>query len=500
MFSTRVSTRLMMAASALLLSACASSIAYIPPQETVSTQWSVLTQSNTNNAAHVQVQDAASNETWWTIFHDPQLDRLVRQGLLKNHDLAAASAAADAADFDAGVAQSALFPRVDGSASIGRTRAGPAKSDLDTVSRIGAQGSFDIDPAGGNRRRQEAALAESDAARAERDRVRSELIADIALNYIRLISAKRQLAITQMNLDDQQKNLRITTGQRAQGAVSDLEVSRAKAQVEATSARIPQLQTQVTTFMNQLGVLTGVQPGTLNTLLQIQRTIPDVPQNIVVSTPISTIRQRPDIRETERRLARDTALHEAAIAAMYPSLSLSAFYGKGDSLNAGNFTPWNIAAGSLMPLIDFGRIRNQINAADARKQEAFHNYQQAVLRGLADVENNMAAYINERTREQSLSASAVHEGDAAHIAGAQYTAGTTGQIDLLLAQENKLEADLALAQSQQALAEDLVHVFQSLGWGALAQAPLVIDGPRAPDEVVTEKFAKIGRMQPIVDR
>lgn len=490
-------------ATAFVLSACsAASPGYIAPKSDIAPQWSALEAPK----GRMAVRDDARDENWWLIFRDPQLDRLVRMALAQNHGLKAAQAAAEAANYEAGVARSALFPRLDATASAGRLRSGPFAGDTDTTARLGVQGSFDIDPAGGNRRRQEAALAEADAAVAERDRVRSAVIADVALSYIRLLSVKRQLNITQASLDEQNKHLRITRGQREEGAVSDLEVARAQAQAEGTAARLPQLKAQLASHIARLGVLSGMQTGPLNAMLQVRPEIPQVPARIAIARPVSVVRQRPDIRVAERRLARDAALREAAIAGMYPSLSLSAFYGRAHSKNAGGYSPWDIAASTLAPLIDFGRIRNQINASDARARQAMQAYEDTVLNGLAEVESNLSAYLNEQKRAEILSSAAGHERNAVQIAAAQYEGGAIGQIDLLIAESNRLQADLALALSQQAAAETLVRLFQSLGWGSLAPAPLRISPdasrptpvPTLEEAVQKSKRPKKG-MQPVMD-
>lgn len=479
--------RILAAAAVLSLSACSAAPYYTPPSRAdLPEGWRV---AGVLKSTRVETRDAdVSNEQWWRVFGDTRLDRLMEAALSGNQALRAAQARVDEADAQAGFAKGQLMPRIDATGSVTRGRSGPAKSDLDTVAQAGLQGSWDIDPAGGNRRRLEAALAEADAARAERDRIRAELVADTAIQYIRLAGARRQYALTQENLRAQSDSLQATEGQRAEGAISDLEVARARAQVAETRARLPALETQITVYTNRLAVLSGMQPQRLAPLLADVSRVPAAPQKAVIATPVATIAARPDIRVAERQLARDAALKEAASAQVFPSLSLAGFFGVADSRNVGGFNPWNLAASSLAPLINFGRIQRQIDAADAKQRQSFHQYQEAVLSALAEVEDALAAWINEQMRMESLAAAARSQGQARDIALEQFKAGAVDQLDLLIAEESRLNADIALAQSQTQVAENLALLYRAMGWGALAGAE-------------NEPMAPTGnqKMQPIAD-
>jgi len=286
---------------------------------------------------------------------------------------------------------------------------------------------------------------------------------EVARTYVQLRSLQQQRIITQRNLAMQEDTLNITKGQRKEGGVSNLEVARAQAQVDTTAARLPQIDAAISASIHRLSVLVNEPPRLLRQKLEQAKTIPDVKQEIVVGTPIQTIGKRPDVHAAERRLAESTALSGAAFAQLFPSLSLQGFFGRQDSLLYGNTSPWSAVASALLPIIDFGRIRGQINVADAREQQAFYTYQQTVLLAVEETENAFSAYINEQRRKKNLASAASEQAKATDVAREQYKAGVATQLDLLLAENSQLDAENQLVLSETAVADDLIQLYNALG-------------------------------------
>jgi outer membrane protein TolC len=215
--------------------------------------------------------------------------------------------------------------------------------------------------------------------------------------------------------------------------------------------------------MNRLNILCGQDPGALNHLLSAAQALPQVPQSVVIATPISAIERRPDVRAAERRLAEAAALSNAAFAEFFPKISLSGFLSTESSLQYGSGNPWSAAVNGVLPLLNFGRIRAGVNAADARQNQAFYNYQQTILLALEETENALTSYLNEQKRRDSLAVAAAEQDKAAIIAREQYKAGVASQLDLLTAEENKLDAENDLALSDAAVAENLITLYRALG-------------------------------------
>ncbi len=191
--------------------------------------------------------------------------------------------------------------------------------------------------------------------------------------------------------------------------------------------------------------------------------IPQVPTEQIVSLPINSIRTRPDVISAERKLAEATALNAAAFAEYFPNFSLEAFLGVSDSSIYGSASPWTATANALLPLINFGRIDAGVDAASARKQQAFYNYRQTVLLAVEETENALNAYVNEMKRKDELSEVAAIQAQAGNIAREQYRAGVASQLDLLTAERGQLDAEGEAVNSQALAAEKLMNLYKAFG-------------------------------------
>lgn len=456
------------------VSACAVGPDYVPPKDNLNDSWSAL--SGEKASPDIKTSNTGNRPgAWWQQFNDATLSALVKQALAGNHELKIAYARIAEARANAGYASSQLWPEIDANASLTRSSLNSfPKNEMDTVTQLGANGSWDIDPFGANWRQREAAGYSMEAAEQDYAQGRLNLIADVVRDYSHLRAAQQQRQLVLNNLETQRETLRITNALRKAQDVTDLDVARVKAQIAATQSRLPQIRTDIYTAMNRLCVLTGRQPGVIYDQLIEPKPMLSVPDNLVVLSPIATIAQRPDVHAAERRLAQASALSDAVFAQFFPHLSITAFYGEQHSKLFGALSPWNATVQGLFPLLDFGRIRAQMRGADARQLQAYHTYEQTVLLALEDTENSLNGYLDERRRNVSLHQVASEQTRAVNIATKQYKAGIVTQLDLLDAERNQLDAESNRVLSEQATIDNLIQLYHSLGQGATA--------PGKPDE------------------
>jgi outer membrane protein TolC len=181
------------------------------------------------------------------------------------------------------------------------------------------------------------------------------------------------------------------------------------------------------------------------------------------------VRNRPDIRQAERTLAAATAIQGVALSEMYPKLSLSTALGLGSkqtsTLLTGSSKTWSLGAGALLPLFDFGRIRADIDTADALQEQAFLTYQKTVLNALKEVENALVAYMQEKQRLDLITKSVAAQATATQLIDARYRNGLISFLEVLDAKRSLYTAQLAEAQSRAALSMDLVALYKALGGG-----------------------------------
>jgi len=194
---------------------------------------------------------------------------------------------------------------------------------------------------GGLRRSEEAAQADLEASEASLHDVQVSLVAEVALNYVELRSFQARLDIAKANAASQTETLQLTQWRAQAGLTSALDVEQARANLEQTRAQIPTLETGRTEAEHRLEILLGQRPGTLTNTLADSIGLPHLPARVTVGIPADTLRQRPDVRTAERKLAAETARIGVAEAERYPNFSLSGSLGlEAYGLGAGFGSVW----------------------------------------------------------------------------------------------------------------------------------------------------------------
>ena len=436
---------------------------YSEPQLAVPAGWSAGTGTD--------AMDAVLLARWWHGFGDPVLDRLVADALAANLDLAQARARLREARARRGVAGAALAPSVDASLSGSRSRSSGQSGSGSTreLYSAGFDASWELDVFGGLRRSVEAAQADLEASVESLSDTRVSLAAEVALNYIDLRTAEQRLAIAEESIASRGENHQIIRWRQQAGLVSELDLAQATTDLESTRAVLPPLRTAVIEAKNRLAVLLGRNPGELESLVHADRPIPLAAAEIVAAIPADTLRQRPDVRVAERRLAAQTARLGEAEAARYPSFRLSGSLGlealELDALADRDANTHSLFGGITAPVFNAGRIAANIEIQDALVEQARLAYRAAVLAALEEVENALTAVANTDARRAKLAEAAAAARTTLAIAEYRYASGLADFLSVLDAQRTQLSLDEQLAGSTGELARAQIRLYKALGGG-----------------------------------
>ncbi|WP_374087638.1 efflux transporter outer membrane subunit [Methylomicrobium lacus] len=419
--------------------------------------------------------DSEALKRWWQSFGDAELDRLMAEALDGNLDIKIALARIDQARAERRSTRAELFPKVDVAAGAERNEnpfPGFAPGIKFNLFELGFDAIWEIDLFGRQQRRLEAASADLEGAAEAYRQSQVVLTSEIARTYVEYRSLQNQLRITRSNLESQQKTLRLTERLNDEGVGTKHDVVRARAQASATESQIPAFEARLTAALRQLEVLAGRRPGALDKQLNSNRAVPAAPAVQILSSPAETIRHRPDLRVAERNLAAATAMQGAAIAELFPKLSLSAFLGLRntdiESLFKSASFSYGTAANLLQPLLNFGRIRAGIDLADAKQKEAYLNYEKAVLEALQETETALTRYLKEEIRRQTLARTVADLKESVRLSNLRYTEGVSSFLDVLDAQRALYVAEIDLARSEADASTNLIAVYKALGGGAEA--------------------------------
>jgi outer membrane protein, multidrug efflux system len=449
-------------ALATILSACAVGPDYKMPEFDVPSFWHEAKPDQNislNNEAHA----------WWDDFNDPTMGDLIQRALSHNESLAVAKARISEVRGLRESAFGALFPQIGVDAQA--IRENPGVSTTNHI--IGyEQGAFDaaweVDLFGGTRRRIEAEDALTGAAVASYRDVSLSLAAEVAREYILLRQLQAQLAVTRQTAELQSHLYKISEDRYKGGLVSTLDVAQAETLYRTTVAHIPDFERLIKATSYRISLLLGENPGSVDQIAETPAPIPSAQQLPVLEAPADILRRRPDIAVAERNLAAATALQGVAISELYPKISLAGLFGTQYGTfplyqYAATHRVWQMGADISMPILNFGTIEGQIDAADARQIQAYHTYRQTLLTALSDVETDLSNLAHETRRDDDLHEASKAADRAVDVARDRYRNGLTDFTTVLQSEQQRFSVQLDALSSQSEEAQDVIALHKALG-------------------------------------
>ena len=342
--------------------------------------------------------------------------------------------------------------------------------DEDTY-QVGIDASWEIDIFGSVRRQTEAAVAQAKAAMANLQNVYVSLSAEVAGQYISYRLAEQLLKNSIENLKLEQ-DIYQTVQQKFQAGLADeMALNQAEYAVQTTQMEIPQLENQKEESANALALLLGQLPGSLKEQLKTEQNLTAKPfqYNLVhlFELPVSLIRERPDVKVAEENLIAQNALVGAAIAEMYPSISLSGLLGfesfhMNDLLKKRSWT-YSYVPSVELPIFHWGALKNNVELQKAKKDEELVVYEQTVLQAVHDIKNAMTGIQKEYQRNQSAEQAFVQMDQAFSLMRDKYKQGLVEMSDLLNAELNRLSAQNAWVNSNASIYQNIIQFYKATG-------------------------------------
>jgi multidrug efflux system outer membrane protein len=291
----------------------------------------------------------------------------------------------------------------------------------------------------------------------------------VARNYFEYRGLRLQLGIARLNARNQEDSLKFATARFEGGRGTELDVSRAKAELQSTRALIPPIEADAQRAKNRLAVLLGEQPSTFALELPEPLPMDKLPAMVAVGKPEDLLRRRPDIRRAERAIAASTALIGVATADLFPRLTFNGTFGLQATTVPALFQSGS-AAYSFGPsltwaALDLGRVSARIRAADARAEVDLNQYEQTVLLALEETENALTLVGRTRERRDALIEAVAASERAAQLAEVRYQAGAVDFLASLDAQRQVLSFQLQLQESRTRTLTSLIALYKALGGG-----------------------------------
>lgn len=427
---------------------------------------------------------------WWEVYRDPQLAALIGRGLERNRDLRIATARIAEARASLGTADYALLPQIGANAaasrsrvtSVGSTPLPPNSGPMRRNYRATIDASYEIDFWGRIAATTDAARADVFNLEAARDVVHATLVSDIAAAYFDLLALDRQIAISQRTLETRQRFLTLTQARVRAGAATRLEADRAEAALNAVRTTIPELRRRAEQGENLLRALTGDYPSAVARNAAAATALPPAP-DVPPGLPSQLLDRRPDIRAAEQAIIAANARVAAQRAALMPSFSLTGSLGtESGSLTdflTGPSKVWSLGGGLFAPLINAQRNKFLVEAARAREVQALEQYQRVVetsMREVADALVNRRDYAEVR---DGFTAQVGSLREVERVVLRRYEAGLATYLEVVDAQRDLFQAELAVAVAQRNLLVASVQLYKALGGGWRSDGMPAVSGSSA---------------------
>lgn len=428
--------------------------------------------------APVQPSDAADQIDWWTAFGDPVLDNLEARIEASNQSLAAAEAAYREAHALVAEDRAALFPTLtaNGSANVsgggGRNSGNSVSGGTTTgsgthaVYQVSLGASWVPDLWGAVRRNIRSAKANAQASAALVAAARLTAETELAADYISLRELDQEKRDFDANIAAYRRTLTIVTNKYAAGNAPRSDVLSAQSQLASAQAADTDLIQQRARMEHAIAILVGEAPA--------QLALPPgpwslTPPAIPAGVPSTLLQRRPDIANAERTAASRSELIGVAVAAFFPTLSLTGDGGF-SAANIGKLfnvssSFWSLGAQVAETIFNGGARSARVREAKAAYDQAVANYRQTVLTAFGQVEDNLAAQKVFLTEEGQLRAARDDAQASLTITLNEYRAGTVDYTTVDTAQVAADQSENALVQMQANRLTTAVSLIEALGGG-----------------------------------
>lgn len=451
----------------------------------------------------------------------PRLRALLGQALADNRDLRQSLLAVERARALYGVSRADLWPTVSAGAGASRARtaddltaAGRASTTSQYSASIGLA-SYEIDFWGRVRNLNEAALQEFLRSQDNLQSARIALVAELTQAWVALDADARRLQLARATLQARQQQLQLTAQSHRLGAASALTLAQVQTTVDSARVDLAATQAQVARDRNALDLLAGgpvpaqwlppsatadVPAPAAPSLDQATRTMTEQAHRALLTAPVtalpavapnlpsSVLLARPDVQAAERTLVASHAQIGVARAAFFPSITLTASAGTASDelsrLFAGGNGTWSFAPQIRLPLLDGGRNRANLRAAELARDSAQAQYEKAIQSAFREVRDALADRVTLDERLQAQQSLVAASEQALELSQARWRLGADSYLAVLDAQRSLYSAQQGLIGLQQAEQNNRVALYRALGgqWrGADTAQPRADNGTSGAD-------------------
>ncbi|MBQ8223683.1 MAG: TolC family protein [Bacteroidales bacterium] len=402
--------------------------------------------------------ESIASLTWKELFTDTLLQDWIEVGLKNNTDLEIARLKVEQAAITLKSSKLAFYPDVSFTAQANANANGLSYSLTPTAS-------WELDIFGKLHNTKKGAQAGLASTEAFQQAVETQIIATIADSYYTLLMLDEQLDISKRTLKTWEENIRTLSALKRAGKTNEAAVLQAKANKVNVEASILTLEEQIIEQENSLSALLGLVPQELERGVLSEQIFPDT---LLMGLPLSSLINRPDVRQAEYQLVEAYYATNVARSYFYPSITLSGNAGwSGTTGNIGDPGDWIFnAVGSLMqPIFNQGKNKARLKISESQQQEALLNFKQTLLDAGAEANNALVSWQTARKRLDSDKLQIMYLKGAVMNTQLLMKNGQADYLEVLTAQKNLLQAELTETNDKYIEIQSVITLYHALGGG-----------------------------------
>lgn len=413
-------------------------------------------------------EGTVTNIGWGALYQDTVLQNLIEEALEYNRDIRIATARIKEMAANKRITFANLFPEV-GVEVAGQREYLNYSGDNKKFSpelRANSSISWEVDIWGKLRWDNEAGLAAYLGTVEAKRALQLTIISQVAQSYFELRTYDKELEIINQTLEARKEGVRFAKLRHEGGLTSEIPYRQSLVELARTQTLIPNLEKKIMLKENDLLVLVGRFPSDImkrgDGIKQQQ-----MPGTLPIDLPSDVLKRRPDVIQAEQKLIEANAKAGVAFTEMFPSIKLTGRLG-GENTELTDFLKsptWFISGALTGPIFNMGKNKAKHRAAQARYEQETSSYEKTILEVFKEVNNAIITY--KKTKDARMSREALHTSVKSYqeLATLQYVNGIVSYLDVLDAQRQLFDAEIALNEANLNELIAAVYLYKALGGG-----------------------------------
>ncbi|NTV17724.1 MAG: efflux transporter outer membrane subunit [Chlorobiaceae bacterium] len=421
------------------------------------------------SAKGIQPESSIALLPYSSFFADKTLCALIDSAVTNNIDLQVALKNIDYARQTLNSSRLGLLPTLNVGVQTTRTHPSDngAKTNVEDYT-ASATSSWEADIWGKIRSRNHSALAAYLKTQEAAKAVRTRLVADIASGYYTLLMLDVQLESSRKNLALADTTFKMIGLQYDAGQVTALAVQQQEALRQSIAGSLPAIEQKIAVQENALSILCGRMPAAIkrDRALFTIKVADELPSGI----PAALLQNRPDVRAAELAVRGAHADMGEAKAALYPSLTVTAAGG----VEAFRTSQWFTLPGSIFgllqgavvqPVFQRGQLKAKYAQSKIKREQTELEFKQSLLKAVAEVSDALVQLDKVKLQETIAEQRVATLQKAVSDSGMLFRSGMATYLEVIVAQTNALQAELALADIRRQHLSSMSELYRSLGGG-----------------------------------